>query len=316
MPLLQTVTFAGGALERAAHLRAASDALLTRDDARVIALWQGRPLVRDDRSGLAMLMRGHAVLDGRAPVVFLGLEGGAPRFAIDLSGWQPDTEQQAQVPSFFDQSEVRHPGIADAHFAELRAVMTMLDPMEAELAATAKAVLGWHRSHRFCSACGTQSDMAEGGWQRLCPGCGTRHFPRTDPVVIMLVTDGNKVLVGRSPGWPEGMYSLLAGFAEPGETIEAATRREVFEETGVIVGDVKYLACQPWPFPSSLMIATAAEARTTRLTLDPVEIEDAMWLTREEMLDVEAGQHRDILPPRKGAIAGFIIRNWLADRLD
>ena len=132
----------------------------------------------------------------------------------------------------------------------------------------------------------------------------------------MLITKGNAVLVGRSPGWPDGMYSLLAGFVEPGETIEAAVRREVFEEVGVQVGRVSYLASQPWPFPSSLMLGCAGDALTTKLTLDPNEIEDAKWVSREDMAQAFAGKHPTILPARKGAIAHFLLQAWLADRLD
>ena len=155
-----------------------------------------------------------------------------------------------------------------------------------------------------------------GGWQRDCAACGSHHFPRTDPVVIMLITNGNNVLMGRSPGWPEGMYSLLAGFIEPGETMEAAVRREVFEESGVRVSDVRYLASQPWPFPASLMFGCAGNALNSDITIDPSEIEDALWVSREEMVRVFAGQHPKINPARKGAIAHFLLENWLADRLD
>ncbi|CAN0586768.1 unnamed protein product, partial [Ectocarpus sp. 12 AP-2014] len=151
---------------------------------------------------------------------------------------------------------------------------------------------------------------------RLCPSCGAHHFPRTDPVVIMLVTHGSSVLMGRSPGWPEGMYSLLAGFVEPGETLEAAVRREVWEEAGVRVGAVDYLSSQPWPFPASLMMGCRGEALTRDITIDPVEIEDAMWVGKSEMMDAFAGVHPLIKPARKGAIAQFLLQNWLADTLD
>jgi NAD+ diphosphatase len=182
--------------------------------------------------------------------------------------------------------------------------------------ATAKAVLHWHRSHGFCAVCGVASEVSQGGWQRTCPACGAHHFPRTDPVVIMLVTRGNSVLLGRSPAWPEGMYSLLAGFVEPGETLEAAVRREVLEEAGVHCGAVSYLASQPWPFPASLMFGARAEALSEAIVLDPEELEHALWVTREEMVTVMAGLHPTIKPARNGAIAHFILVNWLADRLD
>ncbi|MEM9522988.1 MAG: NAD(+) diphosphatase, partial [Pseudomonadota bacterium] len=222
-----------------------------------------------------------------------------------------------QLGAFFDTSEQRHPEMQDDRcFAEMRGFMTRIPPRDAELAAMAKAVIGWHRTHGFCARCGHETDITMAGWQTTCPSCKAHHFPRTDPVVIMLITRGNDVLLGRSHNWPAGMYSLLAGFVEPGETIEAAVRREVREETGVKVGDVRYLASQPWPYPMSLMIGCHGEALSDRITVDPEEIDHATWLTREEMLDVFAGCRPDVLPARKGAIAHFLLRHWLADRLD
>jgi NAD+ diphosphatase len=260
---------------------------------------------------------GHPVLAQAAEPVFLGLDDGTARFAADLSDWSPEAGAAAPETGFFDQTVQRHPALADdLGFVELRGVMTRLTPREAELVASAKAVLQWHRSHGFCSTCGAASVATQGGWQRTCTACGAQHFPRTDPVVIMLVTRGNSVLLGRSPGWPEGMFSLLAGFVEPGETVEAAVRREVFEETGVSCGAVSYLASQPWPFPASLMIGARTEAISDRITVDPEELEQALWLTREELVAVFAEKHPLIRPTRKGAIAHFILRNWLADRLD
>jgi NAD+ diphosphatase len=254
---------------------------------------------------------------GDAPPVFMGLVEGAARYAQDISAWEPAEIDAAALAAFFDPSEQHHPSLPTDHrFAELRAVMTRLAPAEGAILATARALLLWHRSHRFCSACGARSDATEAGWRRSCPECGTHHFPRSDPVVIMLVTRGNRLLLGRSPGWPEGMYSLLAGFVEPGETIEAAVRREVFEETGVRVGPVRYLASQPWPFPASLMLGCAAEAQDEALTIDPVELEDARWMSREELVTVLAGAHPQVKGARPGAIAHFLIRNWLAARLD
>jgi NAD+ diphosphatase len=155
----------------------------------------------------------------------------------------------------------------------------------------------------------------EAGWRRKCVTCGTQHFPRTDPVVIMLVTRANEVLLGRQAMWPPGMYSLLAGFMEPGETIEAAVRRETFEETGITVGRVEYLASQPWPFPSSLMIGCRGEALTSDIHLDQVELEDAIWVRRERLLAALAGRDPVLRPARQGAIARFLLERWLADRL-
>lgn len=316
MRLAETVTFGGSGLDRAAGLRKHPAALAQAlEQGWVLPVWRGKPLVLG--GGLGWLAAGHPALAHGGPPVFLGLDGDVPRFATDISAWSPEAGAEAVEAGFFDPSIQRHPALDDAYgFAELRGVMTDLTPREAELAATAKAVLHWHRSHGFCAACGAASDMAQGGWQRGCPACGAQHFPRTDPVVIMLVTLGNSVLLGRSPGWPEGMYSLLAGFVEPGETVEGAVRREVFEETGVRCGAVSYLASQPWPFPASLMLGMRAEALDATITIDPDEIEAARWVTREELVASFAGLHPEIKPARNGAIAHFILRNWLADRLD
>ena len=316
MRIAERVTFGGSGLDRAAGLRKDAVALAgLLEQGAVLPIWRGKPLMRGDHP--AWLAPGHAALAHGAGPVFLGLDEGMARFAADISDWAPEVGAEAVASGFFDPSVQRHPALDDSHgFVELRSIMTQLTPREAELVATAKALLQWHRSHGFCAACGARSQMAQGGWQRSCPACGAQHFPRTDPVVIMLVTHGNSVLLGRSPGWPEGMYSLLAGFVEPGETVEAAVRREVLEETGVNCGEVGYLASQPWPFPASLMIGARTEALDTTITIDPDEIEQARWVTREDLVAAFAGLHPEIKPARSGAIAHFILRNWLADRLD
>ncbi|ABV92397.1 NUDIX hydrolase [Dinoroseobacter shibae DFL 12 = DSM 16493] len=315
MPFEDSITFGSSGLERAAHLRMDPEAmarLVADPAARAIAFWRAKPAVSPE--GLVKLPLDHPVLEAatEAPI-FLGLDKAGPRFAYDLSGWQP-VEEVGELDSFLDRSEQQHPDLPEGHlFKELRGVMTLLTRREAELAAAARQLLEWHRTHGFCSMCGVKSDQADAGWQRLCPSCGRRHFPRTDPVVIMLITRGNKVLVGRSPGWPERMYSLLAGFVEPGETLEGAVRREVYEEAGVRVGPVRYIASQPWPYPASLMMGCAGEAVSDAITVDPVEIEDARWMGREEMIDVFAGTHPEMREPRKGAIAHSLLSAWLRD---
>ena len=290
--------------------------MLSGADAGVLAIWRGKPLLWSDTRKPAFVPFDHPVfaLADEEPI-FLGLDDGKARFARDISNWEP-IEVPDTVGAFLDPSEQAHPDTDDAVFAELRANMTRLSPQGAELVATAKAILGWHETHGFCARCGAKTEIGQAGWQRDCPACGAHHFPRTDPVVIMLITKGNSVLVGRSPGWPDGMYSLLAGFVEPGETIEAAVRREVLEESGVQVGQVDYLSSQPWPFPSSLMFGCQGHATSNEITIDPEEIEDARWVTREEMLEAMAGRHAMLKPARKGAIARFLIDNWLADTLD
>ncbi len=323
MKFAEDVTFGGSNLERAAHLRNPQDQekLQRSATARTCLFWRGKPcLVGAERgpAALAQVELTHSVLaDQKEDLMFLGVsEDGAPYFAADISGWVPD-EVPESLNAFLDSSAQHHPALPKDHaFVELRQNMTRLSPRDAELAASARGVFEWHRFHAFCSKCGEISHVAKAGWQRTCGSCGRHHFPRTDPVVIMLVTHGNSVLLGRSPGWPQGMYSCLAGFMEPGETMEAAVRREVFEETGVKVGQVDYLASQPWPFPASLMMGCHGHATSTEIKIDPEEIEDAIWMTKEEMVEVFEGRNSAVLPARKGAIAHFLLTRWLADRLD
>jgi NAD+ diphosphatase len=301
MRLAETVTFGGSDLDRAAELRGRAEALerlAARPGARVVLLGPEGPLLEgpEEAPRLARVPLAETSDEEARVTVFLGREGEEGVWAAAVAEGEAPGEGR--------------------RWAELRSVMARLSPRDAELAATAKAVLGWHGSHGFCAACGARSGVAQAGWRRDCPACGMQHFPRTDPVVIMLVTRGNRVLLGRSPGWPEGMVSLLAGFLEPGETVEAGVRREVWEEAGVRVGRVGYLASQPWPFPASLMLGCRGEALSEEIALDPQELEAAMWVSRERLLRVFMGEDPEIRPPRTGAIAGFLLREWLADRLD
>ncbi len=310
------VTFGDDGLDRAAHLRGDDQAmarLAAASDTRSVVLWRGRVLLSGEATPeLVRLPMDHALLrHATRPPVFLGTAGAGARFAHDLSDW--DGPRAPDEAGLFDTRAATHEELGPGrYFADLRSVMAALPPLEAGLAASARAILGWHEAHGFCARCGQASAVAMAGWQRQCPACGARHFPRIDPVVIMLVIRDNRVLLGRSPGWPEGMVSLLAGFVEPGETLETAVRREVWEETRVRIGAVGYLASQPWPFPSSLMIGCRAEALSDEITADPVEIEDAFWLTREELLDVFSGSRGDIRPARPGSVARHLLRNWLA----
>jgi len=317
----EKVTFGGGGLDRAAHLRGDDEQLaklLAQDDASALLVWRDKLLFGGgDQPELALLPVGDALLDhAKDAPVFLGLVKSAPVFAYDVSGWDPEETPESEV-GLFDSQQIRDPALPDDHWlGDLRQVMARLNPLEAELAASAKAIFGWHDGHRFCAKCGAGSEVSMAGWQRHCPACQTHHFPRTDPVVIMLITHGNNVLLGRAPNWPEKMCSLLAGFVEPGETLEAAVRREVLEEVGVHVGAVSYLASQPWPFPASLMVGCRGEAQSTELHLDPVEIAEAFWISREQLMAVFSGEDASILPARRGSIARFLLENWLADRLD
>ncbi|MEL7149266.1 MAG: NAD(+) diphosphatase [Pseudomonadota bacterium] len=314
----ETVMFGGSGLDRAAALRSDPAKIAElRSKGGVVPLWRGKPLLDSESRQPVFLPQDHRVFDvAQEDALFLGFDEGVPRFARDVSAFDAVSDMET-VGHFSDPSEQHHPDLPGTQvFAELRANMAMLTPRAAELLASGKALLEWHRTHRFCARCGSPSDMTEAGWQRKCTVCKAVHFPRTDPVVIMLITKGNAVLMGRSHHWPDGMYSLLAGFVEPGETIEAAVRRETFEEAGVHVGEVRYLASQPWPFPNSLMFGCQGLATTSEIEIDPVEIEDAHWVTREDMMAATAGHRPDMKPARKGSIARFLIEKWLADALD
>ena len=317
MKRAESVTFGGSGMDRAAHLRGdAGKVAELLEWGQVLPMWRGKPLLDVESRAPMFLEASHDVFADSEPPIFLGFDSGVPSFARDISSWQPGDDTET-VGAFTDPSEQHHPKLpASQIFAELRANMTHLPPRAAEMVATGKAILEWHRSHQYCAKCGEKSVMAQAGWQRDCPACDAHHFPRTDPVVIMLITRGNSVLMGRSHFWPEGMYSLLAGFVEPGETIEAAVRRETFEEAGIRVGEVTYLSSQPWPFPNSLMFGCQGAATTADIKIEPEEIEDACWVTREDMMQAVSGELDGMKPARKGSIARFLIENWLADTLD
>lgn len=214
----------------------------------------------------------------------------------------------------FDADAAGHGGSAfndvfltdEATFGELRALAADLAPFEAGLGAHAVAMVGWHRRHRYCGVCGSLTDVQEAGHSRKCPSCGAQHFPRTDPAVIMLVTDGERCVLGKRPGL--GRWTVLAGFVEPGETLEAAVAREVKEEVGLTVSSVRYIGSQPWPFPANLMLGFEARADYAELRVDE-ELDDARWFTREELREsISSGA---ISTPASVSIASYLIRGWL-----
>jgi len=300
--------FQPGGLDRAVALRA-DDAIRTDARARTLVFWRGKLLADADQHPLYAPLDHAALADCREPPVFIGLLPEGPLFAADLVLFHPH-EDAATIGQFVDQTQQLHPAFPEARLVEIRGLMPSLTRLEGEAVATARALLGWHATHRFCANCGTPSLVEMSGWQRKCPQCATQHFPRTDPVVIMAITHADRLLLGRGPTWPERMYSLLAGFVEPGETLENAVRREVLEETQVAVGAVRYVASQPWPFPMSLMLGCIGEATSEAITVDPVELADARWVSRDEVTAILAGTHPDINTPRPGAIAGAIIKAW------
>jgi NAD+ diphosphatase len=230
--------------------------------------------------------------------VFLGVMNGAPRFGFGLD------------PQAAEALKAR----GDLKVTDLRsiAVQGLVGADELPPLAEAKAVLGWHARHRFCPNCGSPTQVVQAGWRRDCPVCKVQHFPRTDPVVIMLVISGERCVLGRSQRFAPTMWSCLAGFIEPGETIEEAVRREVLEEAGITCGRVKYFASQPWPFPSSLMIGCHAQALSDKIAIDYEELEDARWFDREELAAMLKRRHKDgLTTPPPVAIAHHIIRDFV-----
>jgi NAD+ diphosphatase len=276
--------FAGGGLDRADHLRAdpaAIDALRRRDDARELMWENGAPQV--DEAGLLLWQP----VAGDAPLL-LGLRDGSPRFSSVPDGKAPID--------------------ARAHFA----LLNLLDAAEAPIFAAALSLANWHRRHGFCSVCGEPTLPNRGGWSRACSECGNEHYPRVDPVVIMLAEYDGKLLLGRSHHYPPGRYSALAGFVEPGETIEAAVARELKEEAGIEVADIRYLASQPWPFPSSLMIGAHARAASDSLVIDTNELDDARWFSREDVVGALAGGgDAAFQAPPRSAIARTLLEAWV-----
>ncbi len=307
MSLTLPVTFAtGGAkLDRSTHLRSATKRLLRDASAQLLPLWEGKPLISQGdgwrQLGWIPPLPETLRMADDGPV-FLGLFEDNPVFAAEFSRLPPERLER----SF----------ISGAKFLDLRGIAGEITAGEATIAATAKGVLGWHATHRFCARCGGESRMEEGGWRRRCADCDALHFPRIDPVVIMLIVDRDRVLLGRQDGFPERVYSLLAGYMEPGESLADAVRRETMEEASIRVGRVRYLACQPWPWPSSLMLACAAEALSTEIAIDQQELEDALWVNRSELPDILAGKHERIAAPRLSAIARVVLSGWASGEVE
>ncbi len=230
--------------------------------------------------------------------VLLGIADGAPRYGIGID--QTAAEALKSQPEF---------AVIDLRSI---AIQGLVAPEHAATLAEAKALLTWHARHRFCSNCGASTHVVDAGWRRDCPNCKAQHFPRTDPVVIMLAIDGNNCLLGRQRRFGAGMWSCLAGFVEPGETIEQAVRRETLEEAGIPCGTVTYFASQPWPCPMSLMIGCHAQALANNIKVDYGELEDARWFAREEAAAMLVRQHPEGLStPPPFAIAYHIIRAWV-----
>ena len=290
--------YTGNPLDRAGHLRTNADwitAALAAPTTWFVPLWRGRALLRAGADGTAAAVFPHGLQVDGLPWAFLGTQAEAASFAVDLSAAD---DPMPLVPA------------GSGEFAELRGASAGLPDEQAAVLAHARALLHWRSRHRFCGLCGAACQPEQAGHVMACTGCGTHHFPRTDPAVIMLVAQEGRVLLGRSQRFPSmTMYSTLAGFVEPGESLEEAVAREVLEESGVRVGSVRYHSSQPWPFPSNIMLGFYAEALTDAIEIDTTELVDARWFSREELSDPAA--HGFSLP-RSDSIARRLIEDWLA----
>jgi NAD+ diphosphatase len=295
--------FAGNPLDRVSQRRQDADwvaSLLRHPETQLLPLHGLKPQVRHSSAAALNWQKvapWRSLIDAGNTLILLGMRDGRAFFALDAT------------PAEFEPS-------GDSVAMDARSVAPMIDGGEAAILAEARSLIDWHARHRFCAQCGTPSVVASGGWVRHCPNCKAHHFPRVDPVVIMLAVKGERCLLGRGRRRVGMRFSCLAGFMEPGETLEEAVRREILEESGIEVGRVRYLASQPWPFPSSLMMGFLAEALTDEITIDPEEIAEARWFERDEVRAmVERSRSDDPVPgmvtlPPPLAIGHQIARRW------
>jgi NAD+ diphosphatase len=274
---------------------------LLRDGAtRILPVWRAQNLVAGigeaPRAAWLSMTQAEAWIGG-SDAVFLGIAGDVAHFALELSHLEDPAPAAA---------------MAAAGFTDLRSVGAVIPRDDGALLAYARGLIHWHSRHRFCGVCGHGTVSEQAGHQRRCsnPDCGAVHFPRTDPAVIMLIHDGDRIILGRQSQWPPGMNSVLAGFVEPGESLEEAVAREVMEEVGIAIADVRYQSSQPWPFPSSIMLGFTARALNTEIRLSPDEIESARWYSREELR--RSPENEAFRLPRRDSIARRLVDDWLA----
>ena len=286
--------FSGPYLDRGAHLRqdpAWFAGALADERSRAVPIWNSRNLIVDGNSPRAAYLELSQIPQERrnsADLILLGRYGDTSFFAYDIDSTEP--------PSL----------LSGTRFEDLRLVASMLGTEEAGLLGYARALVSWRRRHRFCGTCGARTEPAKGGHVLVCtePACRSEQFPRIDPAIIVLISDGERVLLGRQAAWPLGRYSTIAGFVEPGESLEDAVAREVFEETGIEVDCIDYHSSQPWPFPASLMLGFTAHAATSQIRLRDQELEDARWFTRA---DIASGT--PLVPPSV-SISFRLIEHW------
>ncbi len=301
------IAFAGSPLDRASVRRPDSAWLrsqLRSPQALIVPLWQLKPFFAgkgEPKEAGWLTWPAIAALNLADPItIYLGNEGDRPYFAVDLGNLR-DPENEGPLAGM-------------GRFGDLRLAAATLAAPDIAMLGQAKALIDWHKRHGFCANCGGKTTASDGGYRRDCPSCETQHFPRTDPVVIMLaILGGDRVLLGRQPRFPPRMFSALAGFVEPGESIEEAVAREIMEEAAVSVRNVRYVASQPWPFPSSLMLGCIAEATSEKITVDGNELAEARWVTRAELAHAIDGGDGPLGVPGPIAIAHQLMRVWLAE---
>ncbi len=321
MSAFDPMGFAGNPLDRLSALRDDAPALaaLAEDkNARAVAFAQNMPVLCGDGAGQTAL---HALSEAEAfaparEKILLGRDAIGPVYALLLPDDCALEEQPAASGGFIDQRHLSLRGRPDLSFHDLRGLgmKAALPAANIAILAQAKSILHFHAAHRFCARCGAETAAAQAGWRRDCSACGAQHFPRTDPVVIVLVTQGASCLMGRQKQFPPGMYSCLAGFVESGETFEEAARREILEESGVRIGAVACLASQPWPFPANLMLGCRAEALSREIVMDAAELEDCRWFSRDEVRAMIEGRHEQAFQaPNSLAIARRLLDHWLAE---
>ncbi len=290
--------YASGGIDRAAHLRADEEWIKQQIEdriARIVPIWRSQNLVQAGDTPVGVAVEANrGLLMGAGAVVFLGLVEDVPHFAADFSAYDdPPLEEHGQ-------------------FRDMRGIGQLLPHQEGALLVYARATIQWHLRHQFCGVCGSATTSQDSGHMRKCTNadCAAQHFPRLDPAVIMLVHDGgDRLILGRQKNWPPGQHSVLAGFVEPGESLEDAVAREIFEEAGVEITDIHYHSSQPWPFPSSIMLGFMAQATSDVLNVDRDELEDARWFTRDDLL--KSPENDAFRLPRRDSISRRLIEDWM-----
>lgn len=308
--LLPNIPFGGLKLNRLSGQREDPgfiDVQLANANAQFIIFDSARPLVKSDENGYYSVVYLNQSAIGQLlgqiqKPIFIGIdENQNPIFVCELTkSFDPNSSFLKDL----------------GEFCELRTILMRTNPNDLPLLGLGRSLYDWHARHGFCSNCGTATNVQKNGWARKCNSCGADHFPRVDPVAIMLVINEDKCLLGRSKNFPPGFYSLLAGFIEPGETIEEGCQREIYEETNIIAEQFKILGSQPWPFPAQLMIGLHAQAKTTEIKIDPEELEDARWFSKDEARQLLSKDGLEVngiqsFGPRRVAIAHFLLNAWL-----